>query len=129
MVSLSLSLFLLSLSILHIHLHILMGLHCTFLFKLIYTYPYCHQEPPDVASMASHQWPASRPCKSLRRGRPRSKVWLILDDDGRFFPNFTWRLRNFSDPLHFFKKFILPLKSATCFFGAIPMEFHMLFAI
>ena len=66
--------------------------------------------------MASHQWPASRPCKSLRRGRPRSKVWLILDDDGQFFfPNFTWCLRNFSDTLHFLK-FILPFKSDTCFF-------------
>lgn len=37
------------------------------------------QEPPDVASMASHQWPASRPCKSLRRGRPRSKAEKTME--------------------------------------------------
>ncbi|CAL1138785.1 unnamed protein product, partial [Cladocopium goreaui] len=37
------------------------------------------QEPPDVASMASHQWPASRPCKSLGRGRPRSKAEKTME--------------------------------------------------
>eukprot|EP00435_Cladocopium_sp_Y103_P001095 s3984_g1.t1 len=37
------------------------------------------QDPAEEVPVVSHEWPASRPCKSLRRGRPRAKAKQTME--------------------------------------------------